>query len=74
MNSLIETLIIILIFFITIIKRVLYDPINYIIKLISNKDVSYQKYFSNKVILITGATSGIGEALVNTLAKNVTNS
>ena len=57
---------IILVLLISLIKRIIIDPVIFIIRFFSKKyynSSTFSNFYQNKTILITGVTSGIGEAL-----------
>lgn len=69
-NYLSQSILSILLLLISLICRVVGDPLILIVNTISNLfRMSDEKYYKNKTILITGASSGIGEALAIRAAK-----
>jgi short-subunit dehydrogenase len=54
-----------------ILKVILVDPLQYIVNMVRGEDQSkvISQFYSGKCIVVTGASSGIGEALVNVLSS-----
>ena len=52
-----------------VVKVLLLDPIMTLVQLVSQSDSKLKKYYNNKTVVITGASSGIGAALSKQCAK-----
>lgn len=52
-----------------VVKVLLLDPIMTLVQLVSQSDSKLKKYYNNKTVVITGASSGIGAALSKQFAK-----
>lgn len=52
-----------------VVKVLLLDPIMTLVQLVSLSDSKLKKYYNNKTVVITGASSGIGAALSKQFAK-----
>ena len=69
MVAIVETLLLTLLDLLHVLKLIILDPIFALVRFLSLNDSKLKKYYNNKTVVITGASSGIGAALSKKIAK-----